>query len=366
MATLQYFGEIPSTLKGSTLIVPSISCGWVSQAALDLIINAFVLERIGHFVDDAVPPVVCVKAETGEICTALELYHDPKEELTIFQIRSAPAEGHSMAFASRIMDWARSQGFAKCFLLSSGNINYRTPKQIESSEPRGKRFIALPTAPEEDVKRLSDLGWKQLEQYEEKKKLLDGTGNLWDLLHSASGFSEAQMISKMKAEMLKDMPEREKRMIAKAQRIAARKQQKARKSDGDDEDMGKMIGIGEEEDEEDDEDELFGTHFFPPPNSAFMSEVQQASSSTQPSASSSSPLAASSSSTSEEMAPEKPSLPLLILLTFASETNAHTLETAIYFADTLKDVFGWGKELKWEHLKEWAPTSMISSENELY
>lgn len=88
---MEYIGETPSTLKGSTILIPAISTGWIAQATVDLLIKTYNIPRIGFFEDEAILPVVCVFSETGKIATALELFHEPKLNLTIIQYRSAPA-----------------------------------------------------------------------------------------------------------------------------------------------------------------------------------------------------------------------------------------------------------------------------------
>ena len=89
---MNFLGNVPQTLKGSILLVPTISTGWIAQATLDLLIKTYNTPRIGVFEDPAILPVVCVYSPGTRIATALELFHEQNMNLTIIQHRSAPAQ----------------------------------------------------------------------------------------------------------------------------------------------------------------------------------------------------------------------------------------------------------------------------------
>ena len=87
---MEYYGEIPTTLTDSILLIPSISTGWVSQAVLDLLIKTYHIPRIGIFEDQSIPPVICSLPTTPSVATSLELFHSPEHKLSIVQHRSTP------------------------------------------------------------------------------------------------------------------------------------------------------------------------------------------------------------------------------------------------------------------------------------
>ena len=144
---MEYLGNIPSTLEGSTILIPSISTGWIAQAVLDLIIKTYQIPRIGIFEDEAILPVVCSLRSTPSVATALELFHKPELNLSIIQHRSAPAtvypilfplvyrfKGHSLVVAHRLMSWVRSHKFGKVFIISTANVAFRIPQQVATNE----------------------------------------------------------------------------------------------------------------------------------------------------------------------------------------------------------------------------------------
>ncbi|KAA6378006.1 MAG: hypothetical protein EZS28_026467 [Streblomastix strix] len=292
---------------GGILLIPAISTGFVSQATLDLIIHQFHIPKIGNFIQYEINPI-CV-SEDGQLRTALELYYDVHQNLSIIQILSTPLEGNSLAFVLDIVKWIRQFQFENIYILSGALSTFRLPSQIETIVPGGKRAIWLKEFPQSRVNQMRSFGWQELEQWKENNIVGIGTGNLLCLLLAVQGYDSDQIKNIIQeiennsfAEIKKEQPkEKEKEEPKEKQKV----EQIEKEKEG-------LIPILSQQ---------------PPP----------------------------------KFAP----LPVCSLIYFCSEENS-TLQLAEQFAKQLKEIFKWKEEIIIPQMMEWGPRSICQSYSNLY
>lgn len=129
-------------LKGSKLIIPSVSLGNVPQLATDLLIHNFNFTRVGHLQDQYLYPfaspidyAMTEKEEPG-ISSALELYYSREFNLTLIQQRSPIIPTFGKTFVVEVISpFVNEHEFQQVLLLDSGDSGLKenvVPDYIET------------------------------------------------------------------------------------------------------------------------------------------------------------------------------------------------------------------------------------------
>ncbi|EGV64894.1 hypothetical protein PSN45_005247 [Yamadazyma tenuis] len=124
-------------VRGTTLVVPSVSIGNVPQLATDLLIHNLAFERIAHLKDTYLYPFASpVDYATGTsidgattgagISTALEVFYSAKFNLTLLQQRSPIITTFTDKFIKEIITpFVNDNEFAGVLMLDSGDSGLR-------------------------------------------------------------------------------------------------------------------------------------------------------------------------------------------------------------------------------------------------
>ncbi|GJJ76436.1 proteasome assembly chaperone 2 [Entomortierella parvispora] len=173
-----------SRLKGTTLILPSVSIGNVPQLATDLFLSTLNLDRVGCIEDENVIPVLgpadrphpsSVSASTPQpqqqLSLAIEVFQSKDGQWTIVQQRSPTVRHRSHFFADNLIQFIKDSGFAQVVLLASADGARRIDVQLRSGTP--VRYIGSPALSSLLVDKIQGLGLQPLESVpptEEEKR----------------------------------------------------------------------------------------------------------------------------------------------------------------------------------------------------
>lgn len=130
---------IVSRLKGTTLVIPSISVGNVPQLTVDLLLHNFDFKLVTHldsqllypfaspvdYTDGHVPP-------PGSVSTALEVYFDEERKLAMIQQRSPILPGFGKNFLDYISQWIKDSQFGKVVVIDSNDCTLRTNLDVQN------------------------------------------------------------------------------------------------------------------------------------------------------------------------------------------------------------------------------------------
>lgn len=78
-------------LSDCTLIIPAVAVGNVGQLAMDLLISNGGFEKIGHIMSPCFIPIIGGNpylANSTELCTSCDIYHNSEKKIVAIQIRS--------------------------------------------------------------------------------------------------------------------------------------------------------------------------------------------------------------------------------------------------------------------------------------
>lgn len=123
-------------LKGSRLLLPSVSIGNVGQLSVDLMINSFEMKKVGFIQDDNVLPVIGKNAISNskddpyQLSVDLEVYYDKTRHLTVLQMRSNIAKNKRTQFVKNLVQWIKKTEFKQVYLLSGADSSQRMDSQI--------------------------------------------------------------------------------------------------------------------------------------------------------------------------------------------------------------------------------------------
>ncbi|KAJ1680051.1 hypothetical protein EV182_000781 [Spiromyces aspiralis] len=134
LATTGSTADPDSLLKGTTLILPTVSIGNVPQAALDLVIATLRLSRIGSVECDLVEPIsgpLGLEHLPGKRCLPLEAYQTDDGRFTVIQQRSPILKHLSSEFTDELVDFIKNAKFSRIILVASADADYRNDQQIE-------------------------------------------------------------------------------------------------------------------------------------------------------------------------------------------------------------------------------------------
>eukprot|EP00002_Diphylleia_rotans_P001282 TRINITY_DN10717_c0_g1_i1.p1 TRINITY_DN10717_c0_g1~~TRINITY_DN10717_c0_g1_i1.p1 ORF type:complete len:262 (-),score=55.38 TRINITY_DN10717_c0_g1_i1:92-877(-) len=135
--------EALTLLKGSTLLLPTMSVGNVPQLAIDFFIQSWDMKKVGFLDDESVLPVVGInpydqkgKDGSGLLALALEVYHNKDKGLTVIQQRAPLELNQNGAFSQRLSNWIASCKFSRVFILHASFSSYRVDSQLEGPQVR--------------------------------------------------------------------------------------------------------------------------------------------------------------------------------------------------------------------------------------
>jgi len=119
-------------LKGTTLIIPTVSIANVPQLTIDLYVSSLKLERVGFLNDNSVMPVAGVFEPAPEkgITVALEVYQTKNRQFTFVQQRTPLYKGKRDIFVSNIDAFITAAGFSKTLIITSTDASRRVDVQI--------------------------------------------------------------------------------------------------------------------------------------------------------------------------------------------------------------------------------------------
>ncbi|SAM02570.1 hypothetical protein [Absidia glauca] len=121
------------SLKGSHLLLPSVSIGNVPQLTCDLIIHTLQLTRVGSIDSDAVIPVVGQREDQSVgISVPIEVYQSADRQWTVIQQRSPTLPGKRKDLIASLVAFIESAQFARVVLLASLDASRRLDSQIAS------------------------------------------------------------------------------------------------------------------------------------------------------------------------------------------------------------------------------------------
>lgn len=162
--------SLKAQLKGSRLVIPSVSIGNVPQLAVDLLIHNLDLKLVATldslFLYPFASPVDYVeekddKPVPGAVSTALELYHNKDLNLSVIQQRSPILSGYTQNFLDYLVTIVNEFGFGKVVLLDSNDfalkedINFEKPLELYSNELT-ERFKSLKVSNTNDLDKVKD------------------------------------------------------------------------------------------------------------------------------------------------------------------------------------------------------------------
>ncbi|KAF9904822.1 Proteasome assembly chaperone 2 [Lobosporangium transversale] len=166
-----------SRLKGTTLILPSVSIGNVPQLTIDLLLATLKLDRVGCIEDENVVPVLgpadsvldpmtpstirknnnvaapaATRAEaTGPaLALAVEVFQSKDGKWTLIQQRSPTVHHRSHHYTDNLIQFIKESGFGQVVLLTSADGARRIDIQLQAGTPP-VRFISSPKLSKELV-----------------------------------------------------------------------------------------------------------------------------------------------------------------------------------------------------------------------
>ncbi|KAK8969600.1 hypothetical protein KSP40_PGU007021 [Platanthera guangdongensis] len=163
----------------STLLLPGLSIGNVSQLAIDLLVSSLRAKRVAYLDEPSVLPCVGNDAygplPEGDLTLPLEVYESQSHGLTLIQHRSPVIKGMMVEFAKNIANFISAIGKKHIVILSSLDSGKRN--QINAANFMQIYYISSVNddGTDADCERL---GWKRLDKY----KPFEGKWNYLNLL----------------------------------------------------------------------------------------------------------------------------------------------------------------------------------------
>lgn len=163
----------------STLLLPGLSIGNVSQLAIDFLVSSLRAKRVAYLDDPSVLPCVGNDAygplPEGDLALPLEVYESQFHGLTLIQQRSPVIKGMMVEFAKNIANFISAIGKKHIVILSSLDSGKRN--QINAANFMQIYYISSANDDGTDVD-CERLGWKRLDKY----KPFEGKWNYLSLL----------------------------------------------------------------------------------------------------------------------------------------------------------------------------------------
>ncbi|KAG2181907.1 hypothetical protein INT43_006832 [Umbelopsis isabellina] len=162
-------GFDPELLKGSTLIIPTVSIANVPQLTIDLYVNSLKLERIGFMDDASVMPVAGIFEFAPEkgILVAYEVYQSEDRKFTFVQQRTPILKGKRQSLLANLESFISIYDFSRILIITSTDASRRVDIQMT-----GVPFRLL-ASPESSVgKRASEINLPAYEKLPEEEHQL--------------------------------------------------------------------------------------------------------------------------------------------------------------------------------------------------
>ncbi|OBZ81932.1 Proteasome assembly chaperone 2 [Choanephora cucurbitarum] len=116
-------------LKGSKLLLPTVSIGNVPQLTFDLLVHTFKLQRVGYIDQDTLMPVSGIREDdkTG-VTVPMEVFQSKDHQWTYVQQRSPTIKGKRQAFLDQLVQFASQ--FSQVIIVTSMDASRRLDSQI--------------------------------------------------------------------------------------------------------------------------------------------------------------------------------------------------------------------------------------------
>ncbi|KAF9433108.1 Proteasome assembly chaperone 2 [Entomortierella beljakovae] len=159
-----------SRLKGTTLILPSVSIGNVPQLATDLLLTTLQLDRVGCIEDENVisvlgpadrPHDAASHSSSEGLSLAVEVFQSKDGKWTIVQQRSPSVRHRSHYYADNLLKFIKESEFRQVVILTSADGARRIDIQLRSGSP--VRYISSPATPSTLIDTIKGLGLEALE-----------------------------------------------------------------------------------------------------------------------------------------------------------------------------------------------------------
>ncbi|KAL7752872.1 hypothetical protein RI367_001875 [Sorochytrium milnesiophthora] len=173
-------------LRGSTLVLPTVSTANLPQLVTDVLVQTLGLTRIATLQSDLVlnicgPDPFADASNTSTLFAApLELYQSHDRRLAVLQQRAPISRGLMADFTRDLVAWIGAMEFAGVLVVASADASYRVDSQIEGTP--SFRFLSVIPASTTDAAQA--LGIKELEQQQQqvanaqKRLHVEGSGIL--------------------------------------------------------------------------------------------------------------------------------------------------------------------------------------------
>ncbi|KAI8366353.1 PAC2 family-domain-containing protein [Choanephora cucurbitarum] len=119
-------------LKGSKLLLPTVSIGNVPQLTFDLLVHTLKLQRVGYIDQDALMPVSGIREDdqTG-VTVPMEVFQSNDHQWTYVQQRSPTIKGKRQAFLDQLVEFASQ--FSQVTIVTSMDASRRLDSQIRGA-----------------------------------------------------------------------------------------------------------------------------------------------------------------------------------------------------------------------------------------
>ncbi|KAG0473866.1 hypothetical protein HPP92_015723 [Vanilla planifolia] len=175
----------------STIVLPGLSIGNVSQLAVDLLISSLRAKRVAYLDEPSVLPCVGNDAygplPEGILSLPLEAYESPSHAVALIQQRSPIIKGMMVEYAKNLAHFISTIGKKHIVILSSLDSGKR--KQIDAASFMQIYYISSVSDDGTDMD-CERLGWKRLEEYRPSERrwkylnhLADGSLGPEDMLN---------------------------------------------------------------------------------------------------------------------------------------------------------------------------------------
>lgn len=166
--------------SGATLLVPAVSIGCTSQAALEILLHNLSFPLVGYFTNENVLPCVGYNplgTAPSKIALSLEMYKDPGSQLFLVQQRAPTIPGRLRSFAKNLVDWVNQQRFAKIIIVGSVDASLKRDSQILDGK---LRFVST----QDSLSSwLTSAGLKELENELFEREEGERRVSPWPLVH---------------------------------------------------------------------------------------------------------------------------------------------------------------------------------------
>lgn len=212
-----------SVIKGSTLIIPSVSVGNVPQLCSDLLLHNLDFESIGSldtkYLYPFISPIDYLESPKYGISTGLEIYYSKKNNITLIQQRSPIISNFTKVFVDNVITpFIEKYEFKDFLLLDSGDCGLQEKVPVSTIETYTNEDILSRSLESlklsENVLSLNDTNYTHSKyiKYLIDKLTSKGSTNINVLMiyvYEGENFYEATMlankvISKLNIEEIKD------------------------------------------------------------------------------------------------------------------------------------------------------------------